>query len=330
MFKKPNEGESAASDGGELTISDTPHETMERGEDATADALRSAIRKGTGAAHQSANAAGRAASAAAQATREAANKAAGAAGRTATAAAMATATGAKNVWRFLIVTTQWVFWIGLAVVITALLAHANGEMAIMNPPTEQFWIGAGLLGFLVLVHFPPLFFRLPKGWKRWPYILAVPLALGGLFWLNAVSQAFDRSPEGVRAAQAAAAHPAAKAAVAAEGRPDSTSASTAGVASVLPTQAELKTICAKMQNMSTGQPENSINVVVLNASTATLSYVRDDGKFFKYDCRVSGDRVEHRMHDEAGPGTMGRWRQSLWHTWSRDGGEIVLSEHTSY
>lgn len=96
-----------------------------------------------------------------------------------------------------------------------------------------------------------------------------------------------------------------------------------------PTQAELKTICVKMQNVATGQPEDTISVEVISPTMATLSYVRDDGKPFKYDCRVTGDRVDHRMREEAGPGTSGEWGQNLWHTWSREGGHIVVVEHVA-
>ena len=39
-----------------------------------------------------------------------------------------------------------------------------------------------------------------------------------------------------------------------------------------------------------------------------LSYTRDDGKSFRYDCRVNGANVQTRMIDEAGPGSgPGQW-----------------------
>ena len=37
--------------------------------------------------------------------------------------------------------------------------------------------------------------------------------------------------------------------------------------------------------------------------TVRLSYTRDDGTSFRYDCRVDGDTVRTRMIDEAGFGS---------------------------
>ncbi|RYG96011.1 MAG: hypothetical protein EON58_13010 [Alphaproteobacteria bacterium] len=220
--------------------------------------------------------------------------------------ANAVVASSQKLWRFIVHVWQWVLWTTIAFLVTVAIAIAVSQLAMNDPPLVPFWIGTILFALVSIFNFPPLFFRLPKGRKLLPYIALPPCFLGGALCFSLVSQAYYRSPEGAKA------------------RAETERSTEIG------RTAELKTICAKMQNASTGQPEASIAVEVIDTSMATLSYVRDDGKSFRYDCRVNGDRVEHRMHDESGPGTLGNWRQNIWHTWERRGGEIVVTEHTSF
>lgn len=205
--------------------------------------------------------------------------------------------------RALHVSFQWLLWAVLLLV--ALLLLSGGLLSAREPNASirLFWAGCAALAVLVVPHFPPLFFRAGRRWRRWSYIAVLPALVVGLVCF--VMAAPDRPPA-IDTAEVPA---------------------TSEVSSADPTSDELKTICAKMQNMSTGQPIETITVDVVGPALATLSYVRDDGKGFRYDCRVTGDRVEHRMHDEGGPGVLGQWRERLWHSWSRENGEVVVVEH---
>lgn len=52
-----------------------------------------------------------------------------------------------------------------------------------------------------------------------------------------------------------------------------------------------------------GREVTGISAEIYDNSIVRLSYTRDDGRFFTYDCEVSGDTLRFRMLDEAGPGS---------------------------
>lgn len=57
-----------------------------------------------------------------------------------------------------------------------------------------------------------------------------------------------------------------------------------------------------------GTPLGIIKAKKNGDNLVRLTYTRDDGKFFAYDCKTEGNAVRYRMIDEAGPGTgPGTW-----------------------
>ncbi|WP_234027460.1 hypothetical protein [Aurantiacibacter arachoides] len=87
---------------------------------------------------------------------------------------------------------------------------------------------------------------------------------------------------------------------------------------LMPTEAELQAeelspnqltnICKAGMSAATGAGINSMRTDTDQADMVRISYVRDDGRPFAYDCRLEGHVVRTRMIDEAGPGTgPGNW-----------------------
>lgn len=73
-------------------------------------------------------------------------------------------------------------------------------------------------------------------------------------------------------------------------------------------EADLVRVCKAGQHHSTGTPLGTMSASASADDTVRISYIRSDGKAFRYDCRVSGDIIQTRMIDEAGPGKgAGSW-----------------------
>lgn len=73
-------------------------------------------------------------------------------------------------------------------------------------------------------------------------------------------------------------------------------------------ETDLVRVCKAGQHHSTGTPLGIMTASASTEDTVRISYTRDDGKAFRYDCRVTGDVIQTRMIDEAGPGTgPGSW-----------------------
>ncbi len=71
---------------------------------------------------------------------------------------------------------------------------------------------------------------------------------------------------------------------------------------------DLKRVCKAGAAFRNGRSVDGIDSEVTAEQQVRLSYTRDDGKFFRYDCLVEGDTLRFRMIDEAGPGTgPGNW-----------------------
>lgn len=74
------------------------------------------------------------------------------------------------------------------------------------------------------------------------------------------------------------------------------------------TPADLVRVCKAAQAFSVGRSVDGIKASVRPDDIVRLSYTRDDGKAFRYDCMVEGNEVRTRMIDEAGPGSgPGAW-----------------------
>lgn len=74
---------------------------------------------------------------------------------------------------------------------------------------------------------------------------------------------------------------------------------------------DLMRVCKAAQAFGVGRDVTSIKGKKIDENMVRLSYTRDDGKPFQYDCRVEGEQVRTRMIDEAGPGTgPGQWSGS--------------------
>lgn len=72
--------------------------------------------------------------------------------------------------------------------------------------------------------------------------------------------------------------------------------------------ADLLRVCRAGAAFRVGRSVEGIDANVTGAQMVHLSYTRDDGKFFRYDCKAEGDTLRFRMIDEAGPGTgPGTW-----------------------
>lgn len=71
---------------------------------------------------------------------------------------------------------------------------------------------------------------------------------------------------------------------------------------------DLIRVCKAGQHHSVGTPLDVMEATVSGEATVRLSYTRDDGKSFRYDCRITGNVIQTRMIDEAGPGSgPGAW-----------------------
>lgn len=71
---------------------------------------------------------------------------------------------------------------------------------------------------------------------------------------------------------------------------------------------DLERVCKAGQHHATGTPLDTMKSTVTAEDMVRISYTRDDGKAFRYDCRVTGNTIQFRMIDEAGPGTgPGSW-----------------------
>ena len=72
-------------------------------------------------------------------------------------------------------------------------------------------------------------------------------------------------------------------------------------------QEELIRVCRVGHGFRVGRNPEDMTASV-EGGIVSLAYSRDDGKSFRYDCRVEGNVIRTRMIDEAGPGTgPGHW-----------------------
>jgi len=72
--------------------------------------------------------------------------------------------------------------------------------------------------------------------------------------------------------------------------------------------ADLLRVCRGGASFRNGTDVGRIQARKSSENMVRLSYTRDDGKFFAYDCMTEGNQVRYRMIDEAGPGTgPGTW-----------------------
>lgn len=62
-------------------------------------------------------------------------------------------------------------------------------------------------------------------------------------------------------------------------------------------------VCRGGASFRNGTAVGRIKAKTVGEDLVKISYVRTDGKFFAYDCKVEGNQVRFRMIDEAGPGT---------------------------
>lgn len=70
---------------------------------------------------------------------------------------------------------------------------------------------------------------------------------------------------------------------------------------------DLVRVCRAAHGSAVGRSPTDMKASA-QGDVVRLSYVRDDGKAFAYDCMVEGNLVRTRMIDEAGPGTgPGEW-----------------------
>lgn len=89
---------------------------------------------------------------------------------------------------------------------------------------------------------------------------------------------------------------------------------------------DLVRVCKAAQAFGVGRDVNTIEGEKTDENMVRLSYTRDDGKSFRYDCRIDNGQVRTRMIDEAGPDTgPGQWsgRGSKTTFEMRDGGVYV-------
>ena len=72
-------------------------------------------------------------------------------------------------------------------------------------------------------------------------------------------------------------------------------------------QGELIRICRVGQGFRVGRAPDDMTASA-EGDIVRLAYTRDDGKSFRYDCKVEGNVIRMRMIDEGGPGTgPGAW-----------------------
>jgi hypothetical protein len=74
------------------------------------------------------------------------------------------------------------------------------------------------------------------------------------------------------------------------------------------TKQEALLVCKIGQAFRVARDPATIDAKAAPDDLIRLSYTRDDGKFFRYDCMIEGEILRYRMIDEAGPGTgPGTW-----------------------
>jgi hypothetical protein len=74
------------------------------------------------------------------------------------------------------------------------------------------------------------------------------------------------------------------------------------------TSDDLVRVCKAGQAFAVGRSIDGMEASVGAQRIVRLSYTRDDGKYFQYDCKVERDVIRTRMIDEAGPGSgPGAW-----------------------
>ena len=79
-------------------------------------------------------------------------------------------------------------------------------------------------------------------------------------------------------------------------------------ASVALSTSDLLRVCRGGASFRNGTEVGRIEARKAGENLVRLSYTRDDGKFFAYDCKTKGNQVRYRMIDEGGPGTgAGSW-----------------------
>lgn len=89
--------------------------------------------------------------------------------------------------------------------------------------------------------------------------------------------------------------------------PQSASQSSA-VTTISLSDADYLRVCRGGASFRNGTKIGRIKAKKVSKDVVRLSYTRDDGKFFIYECTVAGNEVRFRMIDEAGPGTgPGNW-----------------------
>ena len=72
-------------------------------------------------------------------------------------------------------------------------------------------------------------------------------------------------------------------------------------------QDELVRVCRVGQGFRVGRDPDDMSASA-EGDIVRLAYTRDDGKSFRYDCKVEGNVISMRMIDEGGPGTgPGAW-----------------------
>ncbi len=86
-------------------------------------------------------------------------------------------------------------------------------------------------------------------------------------------------------------------------------------------------VCKAGQAAATGAPVETMKAVPQSDGLVRISYVRDDGKAFAYDCAIEGNRIRQRMIDERGRGTgPGVWSgRGSNETFEIKGNEIIVS-----
>lgn len=72
--------------------------------------------------------------------------------------------------------------------------------------------------------------------------------------------------------------------------------------------ADMVRVCKAAQAFSVGRDVDTVNGERTGEDMVRLSYSRDDGKSFMYDCRIDEGQIRTRMIDEGGPSTgPGQW-----------------------
>lgn len=215
MSESTHDSTSDASSGGAetlgkaLTIHVTPYERVDAKGAAFSDKVKNAASRAAELAGRAAAEGGKTARKAAQGSadigaasqrtitqintgaRKAAKTSADAVGQLTGEAVKATAAGARATWRFTLMTLQWVVWTSLAILLAGMAVGTSGALSVARAPLVQFWTGVALIGAVVALHFPPLFFRLPKGWKRLPYMALLPAVIGGLVCFSLAIRTLD-------------------------------------------------------------------------------------------------------------------------------------------